>query len=473
MKNSKNHVGIVAVLFVLVVIALVWYLLFGADTLRRMCSQKEAEQVENGQTEEKKILDISNVDEAYDAILNKSTKEFIGNHPIDEEFLGWFTTNYGLEQLEKIASYAELDDGQIWYEYTGRSVHVLWYDYCMETGIQQYAYDKTYQKECHDPQKIVMNFTGDFSLAEGVGTTTYYHSVSDDITQCLDESLRQEMTSADIMVINNEFVYSTRGRALSGKAYTFRGDPSTSKALQILGVDVAGLANNHVYDFGEIGLLDTLDTLKEQGIPYIGAGKNLEEAEEPVFFIANGKKIAIVAATQIERSTNYTKEATENSPGVLKTLDSAKYVAQIAKAKRNADYVICFVHWGTENTNQYGQDQVKLAKDFVAAGADAVIGAHAHCLQGADMMEGVPVFYSLGNFYFSQEAEMPADYDTVMAQIVIDESGTLSARLLPCYFSQGKLSLVTEGNKYRQILSDVASYSDQVAFDDEGYLVVH
>ena len=109
----------------------------------------------------------------------------------------------------------------------------------------------------------------------------------------------------------------------------------------------------------------------------------------------------------------------------------------------------------------------------MAAGADAVIGAHAHCLQGADMMEGVPVFYSLGNFYFSQEAEMPADYDTVMAQIVIDESGTLSARLLPCYFSQGKLSLVTEENKYRQILSDVASYSDQVAFDDEGYLVVH
>ena len=146
MKNSKNHVGIVAVLFVLVVIALVWYLLFGADTLRRMRSQKEAKQVESEQAEEKKILDISNVDEAYDAILNKSTNEFIGNHPIDEEFLGWFTTNYGLEQLEKIASYAELDDGQIWYEYTGRSVHVLWYDYCMKTGIQQYAYDKTYQK---------------------------------------------------------------------------------------------------------------------------------------------------------------------------------------------------------------------------------------------------------------------------------------------------------------------------------------
>lgn len=59
------------------------------------------------------------MDQAYDAILNKSTKEFIGNHPIDEEFLSWFTGNYGIEQLEKIASYAQLDDGEIWYEITG------------------------------------------------------------------------------------------------------------------------------------------------------------------------------------------------------------------------------------------------------------------------------------------------------------------------------------------------------------------
>ena len=270
--------------------------------------------------------------------------------------------------MEKIASYAQLDDGEIWYDITGNSIHVLWYDYCMETGIQQYAYDKTYVKECQDADRIVLDFTGDFSLAEGVGTTDYYHSVGDDITKCLGADLRQEMLNADIMTINNEFVYSTRGQALAGKAYTFRGDPKTCQNLVLLGVDVAGLANNHVYDFGENAFLDTLDTLKAQNIPYIGAGRNLEEASEPIFFIANGKKIAIVAATQIERSTKYTKEATEDSPGVLKTLDSAKYVAQIAKAKQNADYVICYVHWGTEHTHQYGSDQVKLAKDFVAAG---------------------------------------------------------------------------------------------------------
>lgn len=473
MKKSKNYVGIVAAVFVIAMIALVWYLLFGADFIRRAQKSDGQEEKQEETTEKEELLNISNVDQAYDAILNKSTKEFIGNHPIDEEFLSWFTGNYGIEQLEKIASYAQLDDGEVWYEITGNSIHVLWYDYCMETGIQQYAYDKTYVKECQDADRIVLDFTGDFSLAEGVGTTDYYHSVGDDITKCLGADLRQEMLNADIMTINNEFVYSTRGQALAGKAYTFRGDPKTCQNLVLLGVDVAGLANNHVYDFGENAFLDTLDTLKAQNIPYIGAGRNLEEASEPIFFIANGKKIAIVAATQIERSTKYTKEATEDSPGVLKTLDSAKYVAQIAKAKQNADYVICYVHWGTEHTHQYGSDQVKLAKDFVAAGADAIIGAHPHCLQGADIMDGVPVFYSLGNFYFSQEAEMPDDYDTAMAQIIIDDSGTLSARLLPCHFSGGNLELVSDPEKYRQILADVEGYSDQIAFDGDGYLLVH
>ena len=468
MKKNNHWVGIGATIFVIAVIGLVWYLLFGPISL-----QKSPEQTQDVGQEERVLLDISNIDEAYDAILNKSTKEFIGNHPIDEEFLGWFSSLYGIEELERIAAYAELDDAQIWYDSTGRSIHVLWYDYCMETGMQPYAYGKTYVKECADSQKIVLDFTGDFTLAEDVGTTTYFHSVGDDITQCLDQALLQEMNAADIMVINNEFVYSNRGQALEGKAYTFRGKPEVCSQLHALGTDVAGIANNHVYDFGEIGLLDTLDTLQDNGIAYMGAGRDLEEATEPVYFIANGRKIAIVAATQIERSTNYTKEATKDSAGVLKTLDPSKYVAAIAKAKQNADYVICFVHWGTEGTHKYGSDQLALARDFVAAGADAIIGGHTHCLQGVDVIDGVPVFYSLGNFYFSQETQMPENYNTAMAQIVIQSDGTLSARLLPCYFSEGQLSLLQKGEQYDQILTEVESYSEGVTFDDDGYLVVH
>lgn len=466
MKKNNHFVGIFSTTLVVVVIATVWYFLFGYQWIPKTINYET-----NKVQAEKRLLDISNVDEAYDAILNRSTKEFIGYHAIDEEFLGWFSGIYGVEALESIAAYAELEDADIWYNITGSSIHVLWYNYCQETGMQNYAYEKTIVKECSSPYQTVLDFTGDYSLAEDVGTTTYFHSVDDDLTQCISENLLQEMNAADIMVVNNEFTYSNRGEPIPGKDYTFRADPKLSEKLLDMGTDVAGLANNHTYDYGEEGLLDTLDAIAEQGIPTIGAGKNLDEASEPVYFIANGRKIAIVAATQIERSIKYTKEATEDSPGVLKTLSPTKYVEVIKEAKKNSDYVICFVHWGTEHTHAYGADQHALAKAFVDAGADAIVGGHSHCLQGVDMIDGVPVYYSLGNFYFSQEKEMPDDYDTAMAQLVIEADGKIYAKILPCKFSGGVLSLLEDGGEIERILTNIRGYSTLATLDENGYII--
>lgn len=466
MKKNNHIVGICATAFVFIVIATVWYFLFGYAFIPKLLYY-ETFKVQA----EKQRLDISSVDEAYDAILNKSTKEFIGNHPIDEEFLGWFTANYGVKAIENIAAYTELDKVDIWFDITGSSIHVLWYNYCNDTGIHGIDHDKTYVQTCSSPYQTVMNFTGDFSLAEGVGTTTYFHSVGDDLTACLSEKLLSEMNASDILVLNNEFAYTKRGTALPGKDYTFRADPKYCESLKVMGVDVAGLANNHVYDYGEVGLLDTLDTLADSGIPTIGAGRNLDEAGAPIYFIANGRKIAIVAATQIERSTNYTKEATDNSAGVLKTLNPLRYVREIREAKNNADYVICFVHWGTEGEHNSGVDQEILARAFADAGADAIVGGHTHCLQGVDSIHGVPVFYSLGNFYFSQEPEMPDDYDTVMAQLVVESDGTIQARVVPCHFSDGKLTVVENEREYHRILEAIRSYSSGATIDEHGYIV--
>lgn len=145
-----------------------------------------------------------------------------------------------------------------------------------------------------------------------------------------------ELQGADILMVNNEYAYSDRGYPLPGKTYTFRAMPTRVQVLQQIGTDVVSLANNHVYDYGEDALLDTLETLENVGIPYVGAGRNLKEAEKIVYFIANGRKIAIVAATQIERFESFTKEAEENTPGVLKTLEPDKFVRVIREAKKTA-----------------------------------------------------------------------------------------------------------------------------------------
>lgn len=466
MKKNNHIVGIGATVFVVLVIGTVWYFLFGYSLIpHKLIHETHKVQAE------KQLLDISNIDEAYDAILTKSTSNFIGSHPIDDNFLGWFVSKYGVSALESIAAYTELDNADVWYNISGSSIHVLWYNYCQEMGVVKDAYEKTYVKEGQSAYQTVLDFTGDFSLAEGVGTTTYFNSVGSDLRQCLGENLLQEMNASDIMVVNNEFTYTNRGTPIPGKDYTFRADPGLVSNLEIMGTDVVGLANNHVYDYGEIGLIDTLVNIDSRQLPYIGAGENIQEASEPVYYIINGRKIAIVAATQIERSYTYTKEATEDSAGVLKTLNPAKYVGAISKAKKNADIVICYVHWGTEGTHSYGMDQKVLAEVFVQAGADAIVGGHTHCLQGVDVIQGVPVFYSLGNFYFSQEPEMPEDYDTAMAQLTVEKDGTLRARLLPCHFSEGKLTLLEEGKQYQQILHDVSGYSKGAAIDEMGYLV--
>ncbi len=422
--------------------------------------------------DEPQIIHIADLGDAWDTILNNSTKSFIGGHPIDENFLAMITAEYGDDVIKQIASYANFEDADIWYQLTGKSIHVLWYEYCQSTGIQCYCYDKTYVIDEPIDGDIVMDFTGDLSFADGVATTVYMDHQINGIKDCFSANLLEEMNSADIMMVNNEFTYTDRGAALEGKAYTFRANPSRVALLEELGVDVVGVANNHVFDYGETGLIDTLDTLRKAEVPFTGAGVNLEEAKKPVYFIIGGRKIAICAGTQIERTLNYTREATGVLPGVLKCLHPEIFCEEIREAKANADYVIVFAHWGTEGNANYGGDQTALARSFVEAGADAIIGGHTHCLETVEYMDDVPIFYSLGNYWFSITGTMPTDYDTGLAQIRITKDGQLDAYFKPCQFSSGVTKLLNSDDKaYSDIINSLNVLSESAQIDKKGHII--
>lgn len=427
----------------------------------------EISMVDNRQLETLKKEPIADLEDAYEMILNDCSKSFIGGYPIDESFLGWVHANYGEAVVLDLANHVQSggQDVNQWYELTGSSIHVLWLGYCQDTGLRSDDLDNVYWQETADDGRVVLDFTGDINFAEGWPTTTHMDAQPNGIYDCFSQELLEEMNSADIMMINNEFTYSDRGAPLEGKDYTFRAKPERVELLEVFGTDIVGLANNHVYDYGPDALLDTLNTLREAGVPYAGAGENLAEASKPVYFVANGKKIAIVAATQIERSLNYTKEATDTTPGVLKTLNAEKYVRVIEKARSNSDYVIAFVHWGTEGDDRYGLDQVNLAHQFVDAGADVIIGGHTHCLQGIQYIDGVPVIYSLGNFWFSTSA-----LDTGMSQVVIREDGSIDFRFLPCIQRDLRTSLVTDQAEKERIFAYMESISTDISIDEEGYV---
>src|SRR5690554_3593985 len=168
-----------------------------------------------------------------------------------------------------------------------------------------------------NPFDFVLSFAGDINFDENWATMKYYNTAENGIYDCISPELIELMKEADIMCLNNEFTYSTGGTPLKGKAYTFRAHPSRVEILKEMGVDIVSLANNHAYDYGPQSLIDTMATLKEAGISYVGAGHNIDEAMEPAYFEVDGKTIAYVAASRAEKN-KMTPQATMDSPGILR-----------------------------------------------------------------------------------------------------------------------------------------------------------
>ena len=272
-----------------------------------------------------------------------------------------------------------------------------------ETSAQECseeAYEEIPTEAENQPLDITLAFAGDLSLADNYVVMDYYHNeAEEDLANCIDSAYIKRMNDADVMWINNEFCYSNQGSPIPGKAYTFCAAPENVSILKELGVDIVGLANNHVYDFGPEAFADTLATLRGAEIAYVGAGADIKEASAPVYVDVDGYKIAYVAATRAEKNIK-TPEATETSGGVFRCYDNTDYIEKIKEAKANANYVIALPHWGTEHSTILETAQTDGAKEYIDAGADAVIGAHTHCLQGMDFYNGKPIIYSLGNFWF-------------------------------------------------------------------------
>ena len=263
-----------------------------------------------------------------------------------------------------------------------------------------------------EPFEVSLGFIGDICLADNYVPMEYLASIgSSDISDGIDRRFIDKMNEVDLMWANNEFVLSDRGEPLEGKAYTFRGATANVSYLKDLGIDIVGLANNHTFDYGEEAFLDPLGTLKGAGSPYVGAGRDFKEASAPMYMTADGVTLAYVAASSAEY-TVYTPEAGKNEPGIMWCYDDAKFLDEIRKAASYADFVVALPHWGTEHSTILEPEQIESAHAYIDAGADAVIGAHPHILQGIEYYEGKPIMYSLGNFWFDDY-----DIDTLLAEV--------------------------------------------------------
>jgi poly-gamma-glutamate synthesis protein (capsule biosynthesis protein) len=243
------------------------------------------------------------------------------------------------------------------------------------------------------------------------------------------------LSEADVAVVNLETALTERGEP-QPKEFTFRAPPSALTALGSAGVDAASLANNHGLDYGPVGIEDAITASSQTGVPVIGIGRDTAEAYRPFTTTVNGQRIAVIGATQVlDNEFIATWTATDAQGGLASAKEVDRLVAEVQRARKRADTVVVFVHWGVELQTCPSGDQQTLARTLVDAGADIIVGGHSHRLQGAGWMDGAFVGYGLGNFiWYSQPG---ASSETGVLMVTAVGRDVESYRFVPAQIEYG------------------------------------
>lgn len=250
------------------------------------------------------------------------------------------------------------------------------------------------------------------------------------------------LRSADLAMVNLETTVSDRGRP-APKDFVFRAPASAFRGLLAGGIDVVTVANNHGIDYGQVSLLDTLGGGKAAGLPIVGAGLNEGAAYSPYRVTVRGERLAILGATQVLDSfATESWVAGPHSPGLASAKHEARLLKAVRQARATSDTVVVYLHWGKELSSCPTGPQRELAHALVKAGADVVVGSHAHVLLGSGWMGRAYVDYGLGNFLFYASGGGPTTQSGVL-QLTVRGRDVLRARWQPAVLQRGRTSPLT------------------------------
>ena len=241
------------------------------------------------------------------------------------------------------------------------------------------------------------------------------------------DPLSDLLGDADFAVVNLETAVTYRGSA-APKEHTFRAPREGITALAAAGVDVVSIANNHGMDFGEQGLADTLDAVRAEGLGLVGGGRNEAEAYQPHVAKIRRRRVAVLGATQVLDSFAITAwGAGPDQPGLaLAKTESGgqtRLLEAVQRADAEADTVVVMLHWGREKEQCALPHQRRLAEELRAAGADVIVGGHAHRLAAGGYQGNAVVSYGLGNLVFYAKGG-PATTSGVLAVTIAPDDST-------------------------------------------------
>jgi poly-gamma-glutamate synthesis protein (capsule biosynthesis protein) len=241
----------------------------------------------------------------------------------------------------------------------------------------------------------------------------------------------KDLLAADIEFANLETPITERG-SKTPKKWNFRSKPRDLKIVRAAGINVVNIANNHVWDYGEEGFLDTLKNLEKHRWTYVGGGRDRAQAEDAHLFEFEGLTVGLIGLTSTHPEAAW---AGKHKPGVAYS-DFDRMAEIVGRAKKKCDVLVVSFHGGTELAEDANEIQTAVAHAAIDAGADLFLGHHPHVLQPIEIYKGKPILYSLGNFLFVSPS--PETRPEVIARIRLAKDGVRRIDLIPLDGNWGK-----------------------------------
>lgn len=264
--------------------------------------------------------------------------------------------------------------------------------------------------------------------------------------------------AADINIVNLECAITDSDNAIKKFGPNLKAPKGTATVLKEAGVTHCGLSNNHTFDFGIEGLLDTTKSLDEVGITYTGIGKNDTEARKDLIIEKDGKKIAIIAVCEHEYSYALPDRIGAREYDPYDTNDD------IAAARKNADLVIVMYHGGKELCRYPSPRLRKLCRSMVTHGADIVLCQHSHCIGCYEEVNGSHIVYGTGNFHFATLKGFESEMWSTGLLIKLDYTDKCKIEFMPVVNDGQNISLA-KGELKERLLTEMAERNDELKDD--------
>ncbi len=305
---------------------------------------------------------------------------------------------------------------------------------------------------------ISLIITGDYcpnNRIQDLCLNKQYNKIYNDFLPILKET--------DIRISNLECPLTEHNIAIEKNGPYLKVHPDCINGIKFGGFDILTLANNHIYDYGREGLLDTIKICNENKILYVGAGISQKDASKPLFIKVKEITVAIVNFCENEFSASQTDQPGANS------LNLVNNYFQITEAKKKADIVLVIIHGGHEMYSYPSPRMIQTYRFFAEIGASAVIGHHTHCISGYEVYKGIPVFYSLGNFIFDNEGMNNQWYTGMALKLFIKKNLSVSFEIIPFYQNKdiAGLKCIDDVNEKKEILNQIENISNAIQNEEK------